>query len=114
MSSRGVPSQGCAIARLTPRARGCRLACRDNGAQGGGGNNGCQGLLRCMKGTTWEGGFREPGIIRYPPLVTPGRRLSQLASTMDIFVTALELAGVDAPRGRCDGRTMRQDLAQTL
>jgi arylsulfatase A-like enzyme len=23
----------------------------DNGAQGGGGNNGCQGLLRCMKGT---------------------------------------------------------------
>ena len=63
-----------------------------------------------MKGTTWEGGFREPGIIRYPPLVKPGRRFSQLASTMDIFVTALELAGVEAPRGRCDGSTMRLEF----
>ena len=55
----------------------------------------------------WEGGFREPGIVRYPPLATPGQRLTQLASTMDIFVTALELAGVDPPPGRpLDGKSL--------
>ena len=75
-------------------------------AQGGGGNNGCQGLLRCMKGTTWEGGFREPGIVRFPPLLKPGQRLTQLVSTMDIFVTALELAGVEP--ATCESTVGRQ------
>lgn len=83
----------------------------DNGAQGGAGNNGCQGMLRCMKGTTWEGGFREPGIVRYPALVPGGgaaaQRRSQLVSTMDIFATALELARVSPPPGRpLDGKSL--------
>ena len=33
-------------------------------------------------------------------MVQAGQRLSQLASTMDIFPTALELAGVKPPEGR--------------
>ena len=31
------------------------------------------GLLRCGKGTTWEGGQRVPGIARWPGKVAPGR-----------------------------------------
>ena len=31
------------------------------------------GLLRCGKGTTWEGGQRVPGIARWPGKITPGR-----------------------------------------
>ena len=40
-------------------------------------------------------------------MVQAGQRLSQLASTMDIFPTALELAGVKPPEGRpLDGRSL--------
>ena len=35
------------------------------------GGNG--GLLRCGKGTTWEGGQRVPGIARWPGKIAPGR-----------------------------------------
>lgn len=53
-----------------------------------------------------QGGFREPGIIRYPPLAKGGQRFSQLASTMDIFVTVLELAGVAPPARPLDGKSL--------
>ena len=60
------------------------------------------------------GGFREPAIVRYPPMVQAGQRLSQLASTMDIFPTALELAGVKPPEGRpLDGRSLLMGSAET-
>lgn len=60
-----------------------------------------------MKGTTWEGGFREPAIVRYPRAVRGGQRLTQLVSTMDIFVTALELAEASLPSSRpLDGQSL--------
>lgn len=31
------------------------------------------GLLRCGKGTTWEGGQRVPGIARWPGKIQPGK-----------------------------------------
>ena len=31
------------------------------------------GLLRCGKGTTWEGGQREPAIARWPGKIKPGK-----------------------------------------
>lgn len=59
---------------------------------------GCAGLLRCGKGTTWEGGVRVPAAISYPSLISPGR-LTNPASFLSILPTILALvdAGSDTP-----------------
>ena len=36
-------------------------------------NGGNAGLLRCGKGTTWEGGQRVPGIAWWPDKIQPGK-----------------------------------------
>lgn len=56
---------------------------------------GSAGLLRDGKGSTWEGGMRVPGIAWMPGKIAPGVT-SQLACTMDLFPTALALAGATA------------------
>jgi arylsulfatase A-like enzyme len=61
---------------------------------------GSAGLLREGKGTTWEGGMRMPGIAWRPGRVKAGVVTEELASTMDLFSTSLELAGVEPPRDR--------------
>ena len=73
-------------------------------------NGGSAGLLRAGKGTTWEGGMREPGIFWGPGLIKPGL-VSGLGSTMDLFTTFSRLAGVKIPQDRIiDG----YDLSETL
>jgi arylsulfatase A len=54
---------------------------------------GSSGLLRDGKGSTWEGGMREPGIAWWPGKISPGQVQPALASTMDLYATALKLAG---------------------
>lgn len=60
---------------------------------------GSAGLLRDGKGSTWEGGMREPAIAWWPgtirPAVTP-----ELASTLDLLPTACGLAGVSPSNDR--------------
>lgn len=56
---------------------------------------GSAGLLRDGKGSTWEGGMRVPGIAWWPGKIKPGVN-TNLACLMDLFPTALKLAG--APR----------------
>lgn len=60
---------------------------------------GSAGLLRDGKGSTWEGGMREPAIAWWPgtirPAVTP-----ELASALDLLPTACALAGVAPPNDR--------------
>jgi arylsulfatase A-like enzyme len=71
---------------------------------------GSAGLLRDGKGSTWEGGMRVPGIFWMPTRIRPGVT-SQPASTLDLFPTALALAGIPAPAEiAIDGR----DLAPLL
>lgn len=36
-------------------------------------HGGCSGLLRCGKGTTYEGGVREPALAFWPGHITPGQ-----------------------------------------
>jgi arylsulfatase len=49
--------------------------------------------FRCAKGSTWEGGQRVPGILAWQGMIDPGRASDGLFSQMDVFTTALSLAG---------------------
>ena len=71
-------------------------------------HSGTAGLLRHGKGTTFEGGMRVPGIFWQPGSVKPGV-VSDIGSTLDLFVTALSLAGA-APTAGVDGFDLRATL----
>ena len=73
---------------------------------------GSAGLLRGGKGSTWEGGMREPTIFWGPGLVEPGV-VMDLGATMDVLPTFLSLAGIDAPADRVlDGFDLSATLRQ--
>ena len=59
---------------------------------------GCAGPLRCGKGTTFEGGMRVPCILHWPGRIRPGVR-HDLATTLDLLPTFMELAGAGRPPG---------------
>jgi arylsulfatase A-like enzyme len=61
---------------------------------------GTAGLLREGKGSTWEGGVREPAIAWWPGRIAAGAVSAELSGTMDLFVTGLGLAGVPLPADR--------------
>lgn len=75
--------------------------CSDNGPwlifdeQGG-----SAGLLRDGKGSTWEGGMREPTIAWWPGHIPAGSVSQELGSTMDIYTTSIKLAGGTVPTDR--------------
>jgi arylsulfatase A len=54
---------------------------------------GSAGPLRGRKGWTFDGGVREPGIVRWPGRIRAGRVSDEPVSTIDFFPTALTLAG---------------------
>jgi len=66
----------------------------DNGAPT---HNDPQGNLprKGGKTTAWEGGYAEPGIVRWPGVVAAGSASTELVSTLDILPTVLSLAGLD-------------------
>jgi arylsulfatase A len=61
---------------------------------------GSAGLLREGKGSTWEGGMREPAIAWWPGTIGGGRTTQAMATTMDVFATALALGGATLPQDR--------------
>lgn len=56
--------------------------------------------LREGKGTCFEGGVRVPYIMSWPGTITAGRNSDLLVSSMDIFSTAIGLAGGKIPKDR--------------
>lgn len=54
---------------------------------------GSAGPLRGAKGSTWEGGVRVPGIVRWPGRVPAGRTSNAIVSTLDVLPTFAALAG---------------------
>jgi len=63
------------------------------------------------KGSTWEGGVREPAAVWWPGQIKPHTVSTELVTTMDIFTTSLLLAGVAVPSDRViDGVDMRPVL----
>jgi arylsulfatase A-like enzyme len=57
------------------------------------------------KGTNFEGGVREPCIMRWPGKIPAGSTCNQIAGNIDILPTFAKLAGVQLPSDRVfDGR----------
>jgi len=60
--------------------------------------------LRAGKGTLYEGGIREPWLVRWPGVVKPGSVCSVPVISTDFYPTILEMAGLKAdPRQAPDG-----------
>ncbi len=61
---------------------------------------GSSGLLRGGKGSSWEGGYRVPAIVRWPGVIPAGTTSRQICSMMDLFPTIVKLAGAEVPNDR--------------
>ena len=60
--------------------------------------------LRAGKSTLYEGGLREPLVVRWPGVVQAGTQAATPVITMDFYPTLLEAAGIPAdPRQTSDG-----------
>ncbi|HUB33259.1 MAG TPA: sulfatase-like hydrolase/transferase, partial [Bryobacteraceae bacterium] len=60
--------------------------------------------LRAGKGHVFEGGIREPLMIRWPGVTRPGSTIDTPVSSIDFFPTLCEIAGVAA--GKTDGQSL--------
>jgi len=56
--------------------------------------------LRGEKGSLYEGGIREPMIVKWPGHVRPGTASEALVSSVDFLPTFADLAGVDLPQSQ--------------
>ncbi|MCL4195131.1 MAG: sulfatase-like hydrolase/transferase, partial [Thermoguttaceae bacterium] len=65
---------------------------------------GSAGPLNGHKAQFFEGGIREPFILRWPARLKAGEVYRQMASTMDLYPTFLAAAGAPVPKGtKLDG-----------
>jgi len=72
---------------------------------------GCNLPLRASKGWLYEGGVREPTIIRAPGITQPGSVSHKPMVSMDFFPTMLDLAGLPAqPKLHADGQSLLSQL----
>lgn len=82
----------------------------DNGATPGS----SQEPLRGAKGCYYEGGIREPFIVRWPGVVKPGTQCSVPVINVDLFPTFLAAAGGSVPDGKTlDGESLLPLLDQS-
>jgi arylsulfatase A len=61
---------------------------------------GSAGPLRGGKGSTWEGGMREPAIAYWPGKIQAGVVNHEMASSLDLFNTCMALADIPMPTDR--------------
>jgi arylsulfatase A-like enzyme len=73
---------------------------------------GTSGLLRDGKGSTFEGGMREPTIFWWPSHLDKGV-VRELGSTLDLMPTFCDLAGIDPPDRTLDGQSLKPALLGT-
>ncbi len=60
-------------------------------------DGGSAGPLRGGKGSTWEGGVREPTVVWWPGKIAPGSVCDAVAGTIDLLPTVVALAGGTVP-----------------
>ena len=63
--------------------------------------------LREGKGTMWEGGYREPTIMRWKGRIPPGTECEQLCSTIDLLPTVAGMINAKLPDHKIDGHDIR-------
>jgi arylsulfatase A-like enzyme len=64
----------------------------------------CNLPLRAGKGWLYEGGIREPMLIKWPGVVEPGSICHEVVTSTDFYPTMLEMAGLALrPRQHADG-----------
>jgi arylsulfatase A-like enzyme len=79
-------------------------------------NGGLMGItsnapLHAGKGWPYEGGIREPVIVRWPKVVKPGSLSHEPVTSVDYFPTICEAAGVPLPQDRAiDGVSLLEHL----
>jgi arylsulfatase len=59
--------------------------------------------LREGKGTNWEGGTREPCIMRWPGHIPAGADTWDMLMTIDLLPTIAKLVGAELPKSKIDG-----------
>ena len=73
----------------------------------GGTQQSSQEPLRGNKGSYYEGGIREPFIVRWPGVTQPGSRCDVPVINVDLFPTFLAAAGAPVPAGKVlDGESL--------
>ena len=72
------------------------------------------GPFRSGKGFLWEGGIREPLIVRWPGVVEPGSQSSTPVSSVDFYPTLLDIAQTQDIAGhQSDGLSLLPLLTQS-
>ncbi len=66
----------------------------DNGAEIALWPDGAMTPFHGEKGTTWEGGFRIPMMVRWPGVVKPGTQINEIVTLMDWMPTLAAAAGI--------------------
>lgn len=94
------------LARLNLEKQTLVIFTSDNGPWLSYGNHaGSAGPLREGKGTSFDGGVREPCVMRWPGRIPPASVCREPAMTIDILPTLAKLAGAEMPADRIiDGR----------
>lgn len=59
--------------------------------------------LREGKGTSWDGGVREPTLMRWPGKIPAGRSCDAPLMTIDLLPTVAGLIGAELPQRKIDG-----------
>ena len=75
------------------------------------GGGGSAGPYRGAKATLWEGGIRVPCIVSLPAVIPAGEVRDQLVTSMDLFPTIAEYAGLTLPDRKIDGLSITNLIA---
>lgn len=78
-----------------------------------GNHAGNTGGFREGKGTAWEGGVRVPFIVRWPNQIEAGSICNNMAASMDLLPTLMNICGAKQPRNKIDGVNILPLLKQT-
>jgi len=68
-----------------------------------GNHAGSAGGLREGKGTTWDGGQKEPAVMQWPGVIPAGTVCNKLAANIDILPTLAAITGAPLPVHKIDG-----------